>query len=148
MWKMCSFSFFYAFFSQPYASCSSRLIFLCGTFGLRPTVNTWMIEFSFSGTWCSGGHEWSLLHSLQWECPHFCRRADDLLWKLWNGVSEQSCGPTDVETLRRVLWVLAAGKALAILGRCMVCLTSLWQVTIPTSSIMRWICVRCSSYFC
>jgi len=26
-------------------------------FGLRPTVNTWMIEFSFSGTWCSGGHE-------------------------------------------------------------------------------------------
>lgn len=85
---MCSFSFC-TLFSQPCASCSSRLIFYVATFGLRLTVNTWMIEFSFSGTWCSRGHEWSLLHSLQWECPHLCRRADDLLWQLWNGVSEQ-----------------------------------------------------------
>ena len=85
---MCSFSFLYTIFP---ALCFllKRAHLYVATFGLGPTVNTWMIEFSFSGTWCSRGHEWSLLHSLQWECPHFRRRADDLLWNLWNGVSEQ-----------------------------------------------------------
>ena len=144
---MCSFSFLYTIFPA-LSFLLKQTHFYVGTFGLRPTVNTWMIEFSFSGTWCSRGHEWSLLHSLQWECPHFRRRADDLLWNLWNGVSEQELHTNRCANPQESAMSVSCRQSFSIVGRCVVCLTSLRQVTIPTPSIMQWICVQCLSYFC